>query len=175
MARSATTTIAHAPAAASGTLASPIPAVKSSTAATCAPDSQSTVPSSRSATSITAAGAATSALRCSGTASASAYAVAMPQRALPVRPARSAASNVSITSSSALAYTSVSVALDHTVNMPPAHNALASAIGSDPVARATSAVSSPPAAAVHIAENRFVASAVLANGSASAQVRASTT
>ena len=89
-----------------------------------------------------------------------------------MRPARSATVSVSITSSITLAYTSLSVALDHTVNIPPAHSALASPIARDPLTRATNAASNPPAAAVHAAENRFVASAVPTNGSASAHVRA---
>ena len=156
----------------------PIPAVKSITDASGSARGQSSDPSSRCATSTSAAGAPTSAPMWSGTASAKAYAVAT-RHFIALAPsfslATSAASSASITSSSTLAYTSVSVALDHTVNIPPAHSAPASAIGHERVTRSSTSASTPPAAAVHVAEKRFVASAVLANGIASAHARASIT
>ena len=115
---------------------------------------------------------------CNGTASAKAYAVATRHFAAAASfasLAHSAAASASIASSITLAYTSVSVALDHTVNMPPAHSAPASAIAHERVTRASTSASTPPAAAVHAAEKRLVASAVLANGIASAHARASIT
>lgn len=74
-----------------------------------------------------AAGAATRALMCNGTAKDNRYAVSTSQRDSPERPARSAVYKASQDRSSDAAYTSVSFALSHTVDATPAHIAAANA------------------------------------------------
>src|SRR5256714_2354967 len=136
---------------------------------------QSTKPSSLLAARYTATGAATSALRWSGTASTIRYAVNTRQRALAIRPAWFATASVTATSASDAAYTSASVALSRTELMPPAQRTPPSTYQpslrprSNRGPRAMSATLSTPVVAVQSAENRLHATAYGRNGKSRAQ------
>src|SRR5438309_3491099 len=104
-------------------------------------------------------GAATSELRCSGSASAKQYAARAIHRRSPVRPAASAATIETSVKPSEAAYTSVSVAFCQTDDVAPAAIAAAKPAAREPVARPTNQALKPPANAVDAAEKRFVATA----------------
>src|SRR5688572_22332532 len=106
------------------------------------------------------AGPMTNALMCRGTAIEMRYAARISQRWPSARPARSATASVNTANANVAAYTSVSVALSHAVDMLPAQSAAANPPAVLPVHRVTRRALTPPATAVHAAENRFVASAV---------------
>jgi hypothetical protein len=73
--------------------------------------------------------------------------------------------------SSEAEYTSVSVALSHTVAELPNPRPAANAAGTSRVHRVTRIAASPPATAVHAAASRFVATAVGRRSSSNLQAR----
>src|SRR5258705_6557087 len=80
----------------------------------------------------------------------------MAQRASEFSPARSAAHRIMQPNRNATAYTSVSVALSHTVDIRPAVNPAAVAAKPSPVHRANKLARIPHPNAVHTADRRLI-------------------
>src|SRR3982751_5008254 len=106
-------------------------------------------------TSSRALGTTSSAVRCSDHDNPVRYAASSAQRASEFWPARSAAQRTMQPNRNATAYTSVSVAPSHTVDIRPAVSPAAVAAKPSPLHLENKLVSIPQANAVHTAERRF--------------------
>ena len=103
-----------------------------------------------------ALGTTSSAIRWSDHASPARYAARSAHRASEFSPARSAAQRMMQPKSSATAYTSVSVAFSHTVDMSPAASPAAAAAKPSLVHLAKRLARMPHPKAVHTADNRLI-------------------